>query len=55
MKDGSRIFCENFKNTIEQMRTMFSKILRPKSFSSGTYLNFWDPTIMLVVAIVLRT
>ena len=28
------------------MRTMFSKILRPKNFSSGTHLTFWDRTII---------
>ena len=30
------------------MRTMFSNILRPKKFPSGTHLSFWDPTTILV-------
>ena len=38
IKDGARNFWQNFKNASKQMLTIFSKILRPKNFSTGPIL-----------------
>ena len=48
MKDGSHNFHDNFKNTSKQRLNMISKILWPINFSSGTHINFRDPTIIIV-------
>ena len=46
MKDGSPNFCENIKNK-KQLRTMFSKILRPKTFLKDPS-KLKGPNIILV-------
>ena len=43
MKIGSSNFCEIFKNTNKQLRTIFSKTLMSRKFYSGTHLDLEDP------------